>query len=131
MKKKLEDGAIKCPECSKKCEPTKLEVSGAEVQGWRCRSCGYELISPDEIEKAYLLLQARKHEKVKISKERLRIKNRLKELGRITDNELETFRNQFFNDQDAAFRKEIDLVEAQERVRYVMRYFDSEPAAKE
>ena len=68
MKKKLEDGAIKCPECSKRCEPIKLEVAGAEVRGWRCMSCGYELISPDEIEKAYLLLQARKHEKVKISK---------------------------------------------------------------
>ena len=66
-KKRVEEGAIKCPDCSKKCKPTTIDVAGAEVEGWRC-SCGYELISPKEIEKAYLFMQAKKHEKVKISK---------------------------------------------------------------
>ena len=68
MKKKdVNEGAIKCPECEKKCKPTTIGVAGAEVKGWRCE-CGYELISPEEIEKAYLFMQAKKHEKVKISK---------------------------------------------------------------
>jgi hypothetical protein len=68
MKKKgVDEGAIKCPECGKKCKSTKIGVAGTNVKGWRC-SCGYELISPEEIERAYLLMQARKHEKVKISK---------------------------------------------------------------
>ncbi len=66
-KKRVDEGAIKCPECGKKCKPTKIGVAGANVKGWRC-SCGYELISPEEIERAYLLMQARKHERVKISK---------------------------------------------------------------
>lgn len=67
-KKRIEKGDIKCPECNKKCVPTSLEVADTKVKGWRCKSCGYELISPEEVEKAYLLLQAKKHEKVKISK---------------------------------------------------------------
>ena len=68
MKKKhVEDDEIKCPNCGKKCKPTTISVAGAEVMGWRCK-CGYELISPNEIERAYLLMQAKKHEKVKISK---------------------------------------------------------------
>ena len=66
-KKKLESGDIKCPDCGKKCKPIEIAVSGAKVKGWRCK-CGYELISPNEIEKAYLLMQAKKHEIVKISK---------------------------------------------------------------
>jgi hypothetical protein len=66
-KKSVNEGAIKCPECGKKCKPTTISVSGAKVKGWRC-NCGYELISPEELEKAYLLMQAKKHEKVKISK---------------------------------------------------------------
>jgi hypothetical protein len=66
-KKKVNEAAIKCPECGKRCKPTKIGVAGTNVKGWRC-SCGYELISPEEIERAYLLMQAKKHEKVKISK---------------------------------------------------------------
>ena len=66
-RKLLESGDIKCPDCGKKCRPTNIDVAGAKVNGWRC-GCGYELISPYEIEKAYLLMQAKKHEKVKISK---------------------------------------------------------------
>lgn len=65
--KSIEEGDVKCPDCGKKCTPTLIDVAGAEVEGWRCE-CGYELISPKEIEKAYLFMQAKKHEKVKISK---------------------------------------------------------------
>lgn len=66
-KKRVDKGDIKCPDCGKKCKPTNVEVAGAEVKGWRCE-CGYELISPEEIEKAYLFMQAKKRERVKISK---------------------------------------------------------------
>ena len=66
-RKKFESGDIKCPDCGKKCQSTNIDVAGALVKGWRCK-CGYELISPYEIEKAYLLMQAKKHERVKISK---------------------------------------------------------------
>jgi hypothetical protein len=66
-KKKLENGAIKCPECGETCEPTRIEVAGVDVGGWKC-SCGYELISPEELERAYLFMQAKKHARVKISK---------------------------------------------------------------
>ncbi|MDI6917362.1 MAG: hypothetical protein QMC80_06150 [Thermoplasmatales archaeon] len=66
--KKIEEGSIKCPECGGKCKPTRIDVEGFELQGWRCSKCKYELISPDDVEKAYLLLKAREREKVKISK---------------------------------------------------------------
>ncbi|MBA3046369.1 MAG: AbrB/MazE/SpoVT family DNA-binding domain-containing protein [Candidatus Thermoplasmatota archaeon] len=66
-KKKIEDGTLECPECGGKAKPMKISVAGAEISGWRC-SCGYEMLSPGELEKAYLFLQAQKHERVKISK---------------------------------------------------------------
>ena len=63
-------------------------------------------------------------ETVTISTERLRVQERLKELGKISDNDLENFRQQFFNDQDSLFVEQIALVEAQEDLRLVMRYFE-------
>jgi len=88
-----------------------------------------------EIRKAYLtMIERRKEleilkETVYISKERLRVQERLKELGKITDNELETFRNRFFSDQDAFFGRQIALMEAQEDLRRAMRFFEP-PADK-
>ncbi len=68
MKKiKLEDGSLKCPECGCDARPMMINVSGLGVKGWRC-SCGYEMLHPAELEKAYLFLQAQKRERVKISK---------------------------------------------------------------
>ena len=55
----------------------------------------------------------------------------LKEIGKISDNELETFRNQFFADQNAYYDKEIALVVAQEALRSAICWFDpsnSKPA---
>lgn len=83
----------------------------------------YEVVS--ERRKELSILQ----ETVAISKERLRVHERLKELGRVTDNELETFRQRFFSDQDNYFERQIQLVEAQEQLRLLMRYF--EPTEKE
>ena len=66
-KKRLEDGTLKCPECDGDAVPMLLNVSGLGIAGWRC-SCGFEMLSPKELEKAYNFLQAQKHERVKISK---------------------------------------------------------------
>lgn len=68
---------------------------------------------------------------VAISKERLQLQERLKELGKISDNELETFRERFFEDQDRYFISQLSLVEAQERLRLKMRYFESAPPGKD
>ena len=37
------------------------------MRGGRCK-CGYEIIDPKEVERAYLLMKAKRHETVKISK---------------------------------------------------------------
>ena len=68
-------------------------------------------------------------ETVQISKERLSVQERLKDLGKVTDSDLETFRQRFFADQDELFEQQLRLVVAQERLRLEMRYF--EPAALE
>ena len=68
-------------------------------------------------------------ETVSISRERLRVEDRLKELGKITDNELETFRNKYFQDMDNFFTQQIALIEAQESLRLVSHFF--EPVAQE
>ena len=82
-----------------------------------------------EVRKAYQTVLEHERETdilqqmVTISKERLRVMERLKELGKITDNELETFRSRFFADQDRYFEGQIRLVDVQERLRLVMRHF--------
>lgn len=83
-----------------------------------------------DVRKAYqTVLEQRKQveilgETVRISKERLRVQEQLKELGRISDNELETFRERYFDDQDKFFARQISLVEAQEDLRHEMRMFE-------
>jgi outer membrane protein TolC len=87
------------------------------------------------VRKAYQTLLERRQdveilkETVTISRERLRVQERLKELGNISDNELETFRNRYFQDQDVFFTQQIGLVEAQEELRRAARWF--EPALPE
>ncbi|MFO7618724.1 MAG: hypothetical protein R6W91_03605 [Thermoplasmata archaeon] len=66
-KKRLEEKSLVCPECGGDAKPMMINVSGLGVTGWRCR-CGYEMLHPEELEKAYMYLQAQKREKVKISK---------------------------------------------------------------
>jgi len=85
------------------------------------------------VRKAYqTLLERRKRleiqeETVNISRERLRVQEKLKELGRISDNELETFRERYFRDQDSFFSQQIVVMEAQESLRAQMRYFEPAP----
>jgi outer membrane protein TolC len=59
-----------------------------------------------------------------ISRERLRIQEKLKELGKISDNELETFRTRFFQDQGMYYNKETELIHVQENLRHEMRWFE-------
>lgn len=75
-----------------------------------------------ELEQALEILK----ETASISQERLKIQESLKELGKITDNELETFRNRFFDDQSEYYNGEIGWIEAQEELRFVMRWFEVE-----
>lgn len=74
------------------------------------------------------LLEQRKRveleqERVTIARERLDIKDQLRGIGRITDDELETFRTQFFEAQDSLFEQQEILIDRQEDLRLGMRYF--------
>jgi outer membrane protein TolC len=62
-------------------------------------------------------------ENVNIEKERFSINEQLKTLGKITDDQLETFRGQFFSAQDSLFQQQELLVERQEDLRLAVRYF--------
>ena len=64
----LEKGDLRCVECGDLCKPARILAGRAEVRGWRCRKCGFEAISPRDVERAYFLLKAQKPEKVRISK---------------------------------------------------------------
>lgn len=65
---KLENSALKCVDCGGRCKPTKIKIDEALVKGWKCGHCGYEVISPGDFEKAYLMILAKRREQVKISK---------------------------------------------------------------
>jgi outer membrane protein TolC len=60
---------------------------------------------------------------VNIENERFIIKTELRDVGKITDDELETFRRLFFNAQDEFFRQQEEMIISQENLRLVIRYF--------
>ena len=60
---------------------------------------------------------------VNIERERFIIKTELRDVGKIDDNELETFRELFFNAQDYLFERQEDMIESQENLRLSIRYF--------
>jgi outer membrane protein TolC len=62
-------------------------------------------------------------ENVNIEKERFAIKEKLRDVGKITDDELETFRNTFFTAQDSLFTQQEILIERQEDLRLAIRFF--------
>ena len=62
-------------------------------------------------------------ETVNIAKERLSINEQLRAIGKITDNDLETFRGQFFTAQDSLFQQQETMIERQEDLRLSIRYF--------
>ena len=62
-------------------------------------------------------------ENVNIENQRFLINTELRDVGRITDDALETFRRLFFNAQDQFFRRQVDMIESQENLRLAIRYF--------
>jgi hypothetical protein len=62
-------------------------------------------------------------ENVNIENQRFSIKTELRDVGRITDDALETFRGKFFGAQDSLFRQQEVLIESQENLRLAIRYF--------
>jgi len=62
-------------------------------------------------------------ENVNIEKERFAIKEKLRDVGKITDDELETFRNTFFTAQDSLFTQQETLIVRQEDLRLAIRFF--------
>ena len=50
-------------------------------------------------------------------------KEKLRDIGKITDDELETFRNTFFTAQDSLFTQQETLIERQEDLRLAIRFF--------
>ena len=62
-------------------------------------------------------------ENVNIENQRFLIKTELRDVGKITDDELETFRQLFFNAQDRLFRQQEVMIERQEDLRLAIRYF--------
>ena len=62
-------------------------------------------------------------ENVNIENQRFLIKAELRDVGKITDDELETFRQLFFNAQDRLFRQQEVMIERQEDLRLAIRYF--------
>jgi predicted RNA-binding Zn-ribbon protein involved in translation (DUF1610 family) len=64
----MEKGDLKCTECGDLCKPARIRAGRAELRGWRCQKCGFEAISPRDVERAYHLLKAQEPSKVRISK---------------------------------------------------------------
>ena len=64
-----------------------------------------------------------------ISERKLEIKERFKEEipAMVSDQEYETFRNNFFRDQDRYFDQQINFVSVREQLRQVMGYFEEKP----
>ncbi len=62
-------------------------------------------------------------ENVKIERERFRIQEELRDAGKVTDEDLETFRRAFFAAQDNLFQQQEILIDRQEDLRLAIRYF--------
>ncbi len=62
-------------------------------------------------------------EKVNIENERFSIQAQLRDIGKSTDDELETFRRWFFAAQDDYFLQQEAMIERQEDLRLAIRYF--------
>jgi len=82
-----------------------------------------------DVRKSYKVLAEQKfqvelaQENVNIENQRFSIKTELRDVGRITDDELETFRGKFFGAQDSLFWQQERLIESQENLRLAIRYF--------
>jgi len=62
-------------------------------------------------------------ENVNIERERFRIQEELRDAGKVTNEDLETFRRAFFAAQDKLFQEQETLIDRQEDLRLAVRYF--------
>ncbi len=62
-------------------------------------------------------------ENVNIERERFRIQEELRDAGKVTNEDLETFRRAFFAAQDNLFQQQEILIDRQEDLRLAIRYF--------
>jgi outer membrane protein TolC len=62
-------------------------------------------------------------ENVNIERERFGIQEELRDAGKVTDDDLETFRRAFFVAQDNLFQQQETLIDQQEDLRLAIRYF--------
>jgi outer membrane protein TolC len=60
---------------------------------------------------------------VDIESQRFMIQTQLRDVGKIDDDALERFRENFFREQDGLFREQGDLIEHQEDLRFAIRFF--------
>jgi outer membrane protein TolC len=81
------------------------------------------------VRKRYNLLTEQKfqvdlqQQNVDIERQRFMIQTQLRDVGRIDDDALERFRENFFREQDGFFREQGNLIERQEDLRYAIRFF--------
>lgn len=78
------------------------------------------------------MLEARKtrdlqERRVQIAKRRFEIYERFRELGKVDDDQVEVFRNLFFQTQEGFFRQQDAYITAQENLRQAMGDFEEEP----
>lgn len=82
-----------------------------------------------QVRQGYMSLREQKfqvdlaQENVNIERERFRIQEELRDVGKITDENLETFRRAFFAAQDFLFQQQEVLIDRQEDLRLAIRYF--------
>jgi outer membrane protein TolC len=81
------------------------------------------------VRKQYNLLTEQKfqvdlqQQNVDIESQRFMIQTQLRDVGRIDDDALERFRENFFREQDGLFREQGNLIERQEDLRFAIRFF--------
>jgi len=81
------------------------------------------------VRKRYNLLTEQKfqvglqQQNVDIESQRFMIQTQLRDVGRIDDDALERFRENFFREQDGLFREQGNLIERQEDLRFAIRFF--------
>ena len=73
---------------------------------------GQENLSDEQKEQLEILKR-----RVDIAKKRFEINEKLKEFGKIDDNQLETFRQSFFNQQNALYSGQDSLIRAEEDIK--------------
>ena len=60
MKKDIWEGRIKCPDCKRWMEKTKVLVDNIKMRAWKCPKCRNESLHPVDVERALIFYQMKK-----------------------------------------------------------------------